>query len=75
MSDREDTDFRVLLARVETKLDLVIGQHGQRLEDHERRLRVQEARPTVSPKGLLAAAATAIAVLTGAQALLDRLYS
>lgn len=73
-SASEVSDVRVTLARFETKLDLVIGQHGTRLDDHEGRLRAVEARPTVTPKGLVAAIASTVAILGGSVAFLDRLY-
>lgn len=61
----------VALARMETKLDLVIGQHSTQLSDHETRLRVVEDRRTVSPTGLLSAAVGIITVLGGGLALLQ----
>lgn len=70
----DKVEVRVLLARFETKLDVVIGQHGEQLKDHEGRLRVVESRKTVSPMGLLGALASVLAVVGGSVAILDRLY-
>lgn len=70
----EVSDVRVTLARFETKLDLVISQHGSTLTDHEARLRNVEARPTVTPKGLVAAIVSTVGILGGSVAFLDRLY-
>lgn len=54
--------------RLETKVDLVLSQHGTKLDDHETRIRVQEARRFVSPaqlwSGILAAVAGASALVT-----------
>lgn len=70
----DSTEIRVLLARFETKLDLVIGQHGETLKDHEARIRTVEERKTVSPAGLAAALVTGMTVLGGLVAFFDRLY-
>lgn len=69
------TEFRILLARFETKLDLVLGQHGAKLDDHEARIRVVEDRKTVSPSQLLAGCTGVIALIGGTLALLDRIYA
>lgn len=77
--DEEPTGER--LARMETKLDIVIGQHGGQLADHEARLRttassddlkaletdvrVLQDRKTVSPSGLLGAIAGGVGILGG----------
>lgn len=54
-----DTDLRLDFARLEGKVDMVITRHDIRIEqlesvaeDHEMRLRAQEAREYVTPKGL-----------------------
>jgi hypothetical protein len=70
MSD--EVKFHVTLARLETKIDLVLSQHGQRLEDHESRIRSVEERKTVSPSQLLASSATVIALMGGTFTILDR---
>lgn len=70
----EVSDVRVTLARFETKLDLAIGQHGTRLDDHETRLRIVEARRCVTPTGLTAALASTLAIAGGLVAVFDRLY-
>lgn len=69
----DSTETRILLARLETKLDLVIGQHGTRLTDHETRIRVVEARPYVTPKGLVAALVSAASIFGGAAFFIDRM--
>lgn len=71
----EETEIRVLLARFETKLDLVIGQHDARLSDHETRIRVVERRKVVTPTGLLSAAVGVVTVLGGFVLFIDRLTS
>lgn len=71
---QDSTEIRVLLARFETKLDLVLGQHSATLGDHETRLRSVEDRKTVSPSTLLASSATVVALIGGTLAVLDRLY-
>jgi hypothetical protein len=54
--------------RLETKVDLVLGQHGNSIADHESRIRAQEARRFVSPGqlwgGIVAALAGASALAT-----------
>lgn len=67
-------EVRVMLARFETKLDIVLGQHEVTLKDHESRLRVVEDRKTVSPTALLASSATVIALIGGVFTILDRVY-
>lgn len=52
MADETTDSVAVTLARLETKVDVVIGQHGSQITDHEARLRIQEARKTVSPRDL-----------------------
>jgi hypothetical protein len=71
----DNTEVRIMLARFETKLDLVIGQHGEQLKDHETRIRTVEERKTVSPMQLLATSATAVALFGGVVTFLDRLYA
>ena len=70
----DNTEIRILLARFETKLDLVLGQHDNRLTDHEARLRTVEERKVVSPTALLASSATVIALMGGVFTILDRIY-
>jgi len=69
------TEVRIMLARFETKLDLVLGQHGATLKDHEVRLRSVEDRKTVSPSQLLASCATAVALMGGTFTILDRVIA
>lgn len=71
----DQMDLRILLARFETKLDLVLGQHDSRLIDHEARVRTLEDRKTVTPMGLLASSATVVALMGGTFTILDRVYS
>lgn len=70
----DNMDLRILLARFETKLDLVLSQHDGRLVDHEARVRILELRKTVTPMGLLASSATLVALMGGTFTILDRLY-
>lgn len=86
-ADEEPTGER--LARMETKLDIVIGQHGGLLADHEERLRgtassedlkaletdvrVLQDRKTVSPSGLLGAAVSVVGILGGLLVILQNL--
>ena len=69
----ETSDTRVTLARIETKVDVVIGQHGQTLADHEVRIRNVEAQPFVTTKGLVAALVSTSAIFGGAAFFIDRL--
>lgn len=69
----DDLKFHVTLARIETKMDLVLGTHGQQLNDHEHRIRAQEEKKTVSPSQLLASAATSVALMGGTVTILDRM--
>jgi hypothetical protein len=68
MSDDSNAEsVAVTLARLETKVDVVIGQHSSQITDHEARLRIQEARKTVSPRdlwvGVTTGAGFAVAVI------------
>ena len=74
-SANDTTEVRIMLARFETKLDLVLGQHGQKLDDHEGRLRAVEDRKTVSPSQLLATSAKVVALMGGSFTVLDRLLA
>jgi len=46
------TALLVALARLEAKVDLVIGEHTTKIADHENRIRTVEQKSTVSPLGL-----------------------
>jgi len=70
--DTDSVALRILLARFETKLDLVLGQHDITLKDHESRLRFVEDRKTVSPSALLASCATAVALMGGTFTILQQ---
>ena len=70
----DSTEVRIMLARFETKLDLVLGQHEHTIADHEARLRAVEERKSVSPAQLLASSATVVALLGGTFTVLDRVY-
>lgn len=70
------------LYRLEAKLDVALAQHGAKLEsqgadinDHEARLRVVEAKPTVSPKTLWTAITGAAGLLALLAPFLERLYA
>lgn len=78
MTPVTDQEIPAWAVRLEAKVDVALAQHGSRLDthasnlaDHETRLRVQEARRTVSPTGLWSAvlggvsgAAAVVAVIT-----------
>lgn len=77
-SSRSDGDLRVDFARLEGKVDVVITRHDVRIEalqvghdDHEARLRVQEAREYVTPKGLWAALLGVMTVVSGVIVLIN----
>lgn len=72
VNTNDSTEVRIMLARFETKLDLVLGQHSSMLKDHESRIRLVEERKTVSPSQLLASCATAVALMGGTFTILDR---
>lgn len=57
--------------RLETKVDIVLTQHGSRIDDHELRLRVQEARSYVSPGQLWSGIIGAIAGASGLTVLIN----
>jgi hypothetical protein len=75
----DSTALLVGMTRLEAKVDVVLAQHGAKidahasdLQDHEERLRVLEARPTVSPRVLwttVASIITALAAVLGSIAL------
>lgn len=73
--EQDNLFVRVMLARFETKLDLVLGQHRTELTDHETRLRVVEERKSVTPAQMLATSVGIVAVLGGGMTILDRLYA
>lgn len=56
-----EANLLVAFTRMETKVDVVLSQHGQKLDDHEARLRVVEDRKTVSPLALWTAVCSAAA--------------
>lgn len=86
-------DLRVMIARLEGKVDAalagtgaVVAEHARRIDALEAqrsaddaRLRAVEQRPTVSPRAMLAATATAVtataALVTALAPFIDRLYS
>lgn len=68
----DETQVRVILARLEGKLDANLAAHGGDIAtlkandaDKEVRLRTQEARRTISPQQLWAGIATAVGTATG----------
>lgn len=63
----DDESLQVTLARLEGKVDAALAHQGARVDahaddiaDHEARLRVQEARRTVSPLQLWTAFVSAV---------------
>jgi hypothetical protein len=61
--------------RLETKVDIVLTQHGSRLDDHEVRIRGQEARRFVSPGQLWGGIIAAIAGASGLVSLINWLIA
>lgn len=57
-----EASLLIALTRMETKVDVVIAQHGAQLSDHESRVRALEALDNVSFKQLWGAFAGAVAV-------------
>lgn len=70
----ENVELRIALARFETKLDIILGQHDSALKDHEHRIRTIEEKRFVSPAALLASSATVVALLGGTFTILNQLY-
>lgn len=78
----ESSSVPVMFARLEAKLDVALAQqgaaiddHDKAIDDHETRLRLVEARPTVSPRALWSAVAGAAGLFAALSPLLERLYS
>lgn len=67
------TELWTSIVRMETKLDLVIGQHNAKIDDHEVRLRSIEGQPGVTPKGMATALSVTVAILVGLAQLLHML--
>lgn len=84
-----DDDLRVMLARLEGKVDAAlagqgatVSEHGRRITESEARadafdarLRAVEQRPTVSPRAMLAGLASVATVAAALTPFVDRLYS
>lgn len=71
----------IALARLEGKVDAALAtqgaqltEHGRRLDDHEPRLRLLEATPTVTPRAMWTALATLAAIVAALTPFLSRLY-
>jgi len=69
----------IALTRMEAKMDVALAQHGARLDsaesnlaDHETRIRVIEAKPTVSPGKLWTAVTGGAALVLASIPLMDR---
>ncbi len=72
----------VALTRMEAKVDIALAQHGaeiktqgQTVDDHETRLRVLEAKSTVSPRTLWTTVVTAAGVIMASAPFLDRVIN
>lgn len=79
--DAPAPEVQLFLARLEAKLDVALAQHGAKLDehsrdlaDHEQRLRVQEAKPTVSPRALWTFALGAVGALGALVPLISHVY-
>jgi hypothetical protein len=70
-----EASLLVAFTRMETKVDVVLTQHGAKLEDHETRLRVVEDRRTVSPAALWTAVTTGAGLVFGAVTLFSNLLN
>lgn len=78
-----DTDsVPVMIARLEGKVDVALAQHGATISihdadiaDHETRLRVVEAKSTVSARQLWGAVCSAAGLIALAAPFLERLYA
>lgn len=68
-----EANLLVAFTRMETKVDVVLSQHGQKLDDHEARLRVVEDRKTVSPLALWTSVCSAAAFAVGLLTIFDKL--
>lgn len=80
-SSAAETSLLIAFTRLEGKVDVALAQHGADLKahaddlaDHEARLRVLEATPTVSPKTLWTVVVSASGLIFSALTLLDRFY-
>lgn len=80
-STAAETSLLIAFTRLEGKVDVALAQHGadikahsEDLADHEARLRVLEATPTVSPKTLWTAVVSASGIVFSALTLIDRFY-
>ncbi|WIC90172.1 membrane protein [Arthrobacter phage VroomVroom] len=69
------------LTRLEAKVDVALAQHGADIQnhktsitDHEARLRVLEAKPTVSPRVLWTVVSSGVALILAAGPVLARLF-
>lgn len=70
-----EASLLIAFTRMETKVDVVLSQHGAKLEDHEARLRAVEDRRTVSPTGLWAAVTTGAGLVFGALTILLKIIA
>lgn len=78
---RSETDLLIAFTRLEGKVDVALVQHGAELaahtgelKDHEDRIRRLELTPTVGPKALWTAVASAAALLLAAGPVLTRIF-
>lgn len=77
-----DAAVLVAITRMEAKVDIALAQHGAEIktqgatvEDHEKRLRVLEATPTVSPRTLWTTVASVGGLALAALPFLDRIIN
>ena len=68
----DDQEWIERWVRLETKIDLVVKDHGDQINDHEDRIRSLEQRPVVTPRGLVAAISSAVVILGGLVGLLSQ---
>jgi len=69
------------MTRLEAKIDVALAQHGAdlqnhktKLDDHEARLRVQEAKPSVSPRVLWTTVTSGVMLVLAAGPIIARLF-
>lgn len=61
-----DADFRDRLARIETKLDILVSDYGRSVQDHETRLRGLEKWRYALPASIMLALSSILASLASA---------
>lgn len=68
-----DPALLVAIARLETKVDVALSDHGRQIRDHEDRLRNVESKSTVSPRALWTAVTSGAGAVLAALAILEKI--